>query len=182
MWRRLAPQPGPLGATTCNAPVRRSLLITDCRKSSSFIIYIRHIMSDATIMFLCSSCNAMATPGLLTTPVLHALCIQENKCLFFALRAQPVVFDFLLKGVRASHEMAEMDADRMEKYRSKINTVGKSCGIDPALIAAIISRESRAGNALINGWGDGGKAFGLMQVVTNTTVLSASCQKNVTFQ
>lgn len=84
--------------------------------------------------------------------------------------------------MRASHEMAKMDAGRMEKYRTKINTVGQSCDIDPALIAAIISRESRAGNALINGWGDGGKAFGLMQVGTNTTVLSTSCQKNITFQ
>uniref|UniRef100_A0A8C4GYC0 Lysozyme g n=1 Tax=Dicentrarchus labrax TaxID=13489 RepID=A0A8C4GYC0_DICLA len=70
-------------------------------------------------------------------------------------------------GVKASHTMAQTDADRMEKYRSKINKVGGSCGIDPALIAAIISRESRAGNALTNGWGDGGNAWGLMQVDVN---------------
>ncbi|XP_078136157.1 lysozyme g-like [Sander vitreus] len=67
-------------------------------------------------------------------------------------------------GVRASHTMAETDAGTMQKYKSKIITVGGKYGIDPALIAAIISRESRAGNALDNGWGDNGKAWGLMQV------------------
>ncbi|XP_074486639.1 lysozyme g-like isoform X1 [Sebastes fasciatus] len=70
-------------------------------------------------------------------------------------------------GVAASHTMAQTDAGRMEKYRSKINTVGGKYGIAPALIAAIISRESRAGNALNNGWGDGGNAWGLMQVDVN---------------
>ncbi|TKS68863.1 Lysozyme g [Collichthys lucidus] len=68
-------------------------------------------------------------------------------------------------GVDASETMAEEDADRMEKYRSKINSVGSTYEIDPALIAAIISRESRAGNALTNGWGDYSQAWGLMQVV-----------------
>uniref|UniRef100_A0A8D0DE77 Lysozyme g n=1 Tax=Sander lucioperca TaxID=283035 RepID=A0A8D0DE77_SANLU len=70
-------------------------------------------------------------------------------------------------GVRASHTMAETDAGRMQKYRSKIITVGGKYGIDPALIAAIISRQSRAGNALNNGWGDNGNAWGLMQVNVN---------------
>ncbi|XP_051801196.1 lysozyme g-like isoform X2 [Acanthochromis polyacanthus] len=70
-------------------------------------------------------------------------------------------------GVRASHKMAQTDSDRMEKYRSKINAVGRKKGVDPALIAAIISRESRAGNALHNGWGDHGNAWGLMQVDVN---------------
>lgn len=59
----------------------------------------------------------------------------------------------------------------MEKYRSKINTVGAKYGIDPALIAAIISRETRAGNCLQGGWGDGGNAWGLMQVVKYFFVL-----------
>nr|QMV28695.1 goose-type lysozyme [Totoaba macdonaldi] len=76
-------------------------------------------------------------------------------------------------GVRASHAMAEEDAGRMEKYRCKINSVGRRYDIDPALIAAIISRESRAGNALTNGWGDYSpvrgqyNAWGLMQVDVN---------------
>uniref|UniRef100_A0A087X412 Lysozyme g n=1 Tax=Poecilia formosa TaxID=48698 RepID=A0A087X412_POEFO len=67
-------------------------------------------------------------------------------------------------GVEASEKMAQMDSGRMNKYKSKINSVGSQCGIDPALIAAIISRESRAGNALDDGWGDHGNAWGLMQV------------------
>uniref|UniRef100_A0A3Q3MZA4 Lysozyme g n=1 Tax=Labrus bergylta TaxID=56723 RepID=A0A3Q3MZA4_9LABR len=78
-------------------------------------------------------------------------------------------------GVRASHTMAQTDADRMEEFRSKINRVGDEKGIHPALIAAIISRESRAGNTIKNtgGWGDYDKnrraynAFGLMQVDVN---------------
>lgn len=72
-------------------------------------------------------------------------------------------------GVRASHTMAQTDQDRMGKYKSKINKVGSETGIDPALIAGIISRESRAGNALNNGWGDGGRAWGLMQVDITST-------------
>ncbi|XP_039652110.1 lysozyme g-like isoform X1 [Perca fluviatilis] len=69
--------------------------------------------------------------------------------------------------VEASHTMAETDAGRMQKYRSKINRVGGKYGIDPALIAAIVSRESRAGNTLDNGWGDHHNAWGLMQVDVN---------------
>lgn len=64
--------------------------------------------------------------------------------------------------------MAKTDAGRMEKYRSIINTVGHKYGIEPAVIAAIISRESRAGNVLKNGWGDPSNAWGLMQVITNS--------------
>ncbi|XP_047434554.1 lysozyme g-like [Mugil cephalus] len=76
-------------------------------------------------------------------------------------------------GVRASHKMAQTDSGRMEKYRTKINNVGRKYGIDPAIIAGIISRESRAGNVLHNGWGDydpkrgAYNAWGLMQVDVN---------------
>ncbi|XP_040891753.1 lysozyme g-like isoform X2 [Toxotes jaculatrix] len=76
-------------------------------------------------------------------------------------------------GVRASHTMAETDSDRMKKYKSKIYSVGDEYDIDPALIAAIISRESRAGHTLRNGWGDWDpsrnayNAWGLMQVDVN---------------
>ncbi|XP_033985751.1 lysozyme g-like, partial [Trematomus bernacchii] len=79
----------------------------------------------------------------------------------------------LLGGRMVSGFMAQTDADRMEKYRSKINSVAKQHNIDPALIAAIISRESRAGAALTDGWGDWDtergayNAWGLMQVGVN---------------
>ncbi|XP_061584787.1 lysozyme g-like [Cololabis saira] len=78
-------------------------------------------------------------------------------------------------GVAASETMAKMDAERMKEYKTKILNVAKSFDIDPALIAAIISRESRAGNTIKdkNGWGDWNprrnkyNAFGLMQVDVN---------------
>uniref|UniRef100_A0A8C5F530 Lysozyme g n=1 Tax=Gadus morhua TaxID=8049 RepID=A0A8C5F530_GADMO len=71
-------------------------------------------------------------------------------------------------GVRASHTMAQTDARRMEKYKSFINNVAEKHDVDPAVIAAIISRASRAGNVIFNtnppGWGDNYNGFGLMQV------------------
>uniref|UniRef100_A0A3B4ZGH8 Lysozyme g n=1 Tax=Stegastes partitus TaxID=144197 RepID=A0A3B4ZGH8_9TELE len=76
-------------------------------------------------------------------------------------------------GVAASHAMAKTDSGRMEKYKSIIKEVGSKYDIEPALIAGIISRESRAGNALHDGWGDFDKnrgaynAWGLMQVDVN---------------
>ncbi|XP_029364934.1 lysozyme g-like isoform X1 [Echeneis naucrates] len=72
-------------------------------------------------------------------------------------------------GVKASHTMAQTDQARMGQYRSIIVSVGNETDIDPALIAGIISRESRAGNALVNGWGDSGRAWGLMQVDITST-------------
>ncbi|CAL8332212.1 unnamed protein product [Lota lota] len=74
-------------------------------------------------------------------------------------------------GVRASHTMAKTDSGRMEKYKVIIKNVAKKHDVDPAVIAAIISRESRAGNTIFNsdppGWGDNYNAFGLMQVDVN---------------
>lgn len=72
-------------------------------------------------------------------------------------------------GVRASEKMAEIDLQRMKKYKDKIISAGKKSEIDPALIAGIISRESRAGNVLKSGWGDHGRAWGLMQVDVSPT-------------
>ncbi|XP_067353603.1 lysozyme g-like isoform X3 [Channa argus] len=77
--------------------------------------------------------------------------------------------------VEVSHIMAKTDAGGMKKYREKIKKVGLEYGIDPALIAAIISRESRAGKTIKDndGWGDYDRetgafnAWGLMQVDVN---------------
>ncbi|KAK7141666.1 hypothetical protein R3I93_015719 [Phoxinus phoxinus] len=69
-----------------------------------------------------------------------------------------------IKGVEASKKLAEHDLARMENYKSIITKVGRAKKMDPAVIAAIISRESRAGAALKDGWGDHGNGFGLMQV------------------
>ncbi|KAF6730280.1 Lysozyme g [Oryzias melastigma] len=72
-----------------------------------------------------------------------------------------------VSGVAASHAMAKTDAGRMARYKNIIKATGQKHGVDPALIAGIISRESRAGNVLQNGWGDHGNAWGLMQVDVN---------------
>uniref|UniRef100_A0A673JLF6 Lysozyme g n=1 Tax=Sinocyclocheilus rhinocerous TaxID=307959 RepID=A0A673JLF6_9TELE len=69
-----------------------------------------------------------------------------------------------IKGVEASKKLSEHDLARVEKYKSMITKVGKAKKMDPAVIAAIISRESRAGAALKNGWEPAGNGFGLMQV------------------
>ncbi|KAM4797451.1 lysozyme g-like [Rhinophrynus dorsalis] len=67
-------------------------------------------------------------------------------------------------GVQASHKMAQTDLGRMNKYKTIIVQAAKETGVEAAVIAGIISRESRAGNVLKNGWGDRGNAFGLMQI------------------
>lgn len=70
--------------------------------------------------------------------------------------------------------MAETDAEDVDYYRSDINRAARKHGMDPAVVAGIMSRESRGGKALVNGWGDHGRAWGLMQVGTNTAVQTTS--------
>uniref|UniRef100_A0A8C2CWY1 Lysozyme g n=1 Tax=Cyprinus carpio TaxID=7962 RepID=A0A8C2CWY1_CYPCA len=77
-------------------------------------------------------------------------------------------------GVEASKKLAETDLARMEKYKSMITKVGREKQMDPAVIAAIISRQSRAGATLEDGWGDHGYAFGLMQVGFSPNTLPAN--------
>ncbi|XP_056411932.1 lysozyme g-like [Hyla sarda] len=68
-------------------------------------------------------------------------------------------------GIIGSEKLAATDLERMSKYNQKIQSVSRKTGIDGAIIAAIISRESRAGNALdASKHGDYGQAFGLMQI------------------
>ncbi|XP_010134204.1 PREDICTED: lysozyme g-like [Buceros rhinoceros silvestris] len=71
-------------------------------------------------------------------------------------------------GVRASEKIAERDLRAMDQYKTLIKRVGEKLCVEPALIAGIISRESHAGKALKNGWGDNGNGFGLMQVDKNS--------------
>ncbi|XP_051877223.1 lysozyme g-like [Pristis pectinata] len=68
------------------------------------------------------------------------------------------------KGVAASHRLMATDLQRVNRYKSLTQQVAHAHQIDPAIIGAIISRESRGGNALVDGYGDYGNAFGLMQV------------------
>uniref|UniRef100_A0A8P4KU00 Lysozyme g n=1 Tax=Dicentrarchus labrax TaxID=13489 RepID=A0A8P4KU00_DICLA len=72
-------------------------------------------------------------------------------------------------GVRASSAMAETDLEKMKDYKSIIKNVARQKGIDPALIAAIISRSCRAGKTLKPG-GRGRydeNSYGLMQIYVN---------------
>ncbi|KAM6177659.1 lysozyme g-like protein 2 [Rhynchocyon petersi] len=67
-------------------------------------------------------------------------------------------------GVRGSEMFAEMDLRAIKPYQILIKEVGQKHCVDPALIAAIISRESHGGAVLQNGWDHTGLKFGLMQL------------------
>ncbi|XP_056462095.1 lysozyme g-like isoform X2 [Gadus chalcogrammus] len=69
-------------------------------------------------------------------------------------------------GVQASGEMAKHDLACMRTYKTIIGNVARRHDVDPALIAAIISRETRGGADISgnNGWCRRGVGFGLMQV------------------
>ncbi|XP_040192288.1 lysozyme g-like [Rana temporaria] len=70
-----------------------------------------------------------------------------------------------ISGIPASEKLAKSDLQSVKSYKEKIKSVSRKTGVDPAIIAGIMSRESRAGNYLdCNKWGDNGNAFGLMQV------------------
>ena len=62
--------------------------------------------------------------------------------------------------------MAQRDGQFIQEYKPLIISVSRELRVEPAVIAAIISRESRGGTAIrqTGGWGDNGNAFGLMQV------------------
>lgn len=85
-------------------------------------------------------------------------------------------------GIHGSEMFAEMDLKAIKPYRILIKEVGQRHCIDPALIAAIISRESHGGAVLQNGWDHKGQRFGLMQVggqrlyITLTSSLRADAQ------
>ncbi|XP_019647392.1 PREDICTED: lysozyme g-like [Branchiostoma belcheri] len=68
-------------------------------------------------------------------------------------------------GTSASHQLASNDLGRLNNYKSQIFNAANAKNMDAAVIAAIISRESRAGAALAaDGTGDHGNGYGLMQV------------------
>jgi peptidoglycan hydrolase-like protein with peptidoglycan-binding domain/soluble lytic murein transglycosylase-like protein len=73
--------------------------------------------------------------------------------------------DGLSAGVGASNRMADTDRARLLAHKEKLLVAAQRHGVPPAVLAAIASRESRAGAALdSNGLGDHGNGFGLMQV------------------
>ena len=72
--------------------------------------------------------------------------------------------DGLPAGIDASHKMAETDLLRVRALAGLFRQAGAKFDVPPAMIAALASRESRCGAVLSNGWGDGGNAFGILQV------------------
>ncbi|KAM4609897.1 lysozyme g-like [Polymixia lowei] len=62
--------------------------------------------------------------------------------------------------------MAASDLSYVNQHKDKIDRVARREGVEPAVVAGIISRETRGGRGagLHQGWGDNGNAYGLMQV------------------
>ncbi|NXU76705.1 LYG protein, partial [Oreotrochilus melanogaster] len=67
-------------------------------------------------------------------------------------------------GLATIRRTAEVDIVRLRKYEVPIKRVATNLCLDPALIAAIISQESRVGLLLNNGWDQDRRKFGLMQL------------------
>ncbi|KAM4788912.1 lysozyme g-like isoform 1-T2 [Cyanocitta cristata] len=59
---------------------------------------------------------------------------------------------------------AEADLVRLRRYEIPIRRVARNLCLDPALIGAIMSQESRVGLLLDNGWDRGRQKYGLMQI------------------
>jgi soluble lytic murein transglycosylase-like protein len=73
--------------------------------------------------------------------------------------------DGLTAGICASYRLAQADLPRLQRFQAHFEAAGIKYGLPPALLAAIASRESRAGRTLdVNGLGGGGDCFGLMQL------------------
>ncbi|WP_224365922.1 transglycosylase SLT domain-containing protein [Hyalangium versicolor] len=73
--------------------------------------------------------------------------------------------DGLSAGICASHKLARTDLPRLLKHQSAFEAAALKHGLPPALLAALASRESRAGALLDNnGLVGGGECFGLMQL------------------
>ncbi|NXR35145.1 LYG protein, partial [Zosterops hypoxanthus] len=59
---------------------------------------------------------------------------------------------------------AEADLVRLRRYEVPIRRVARNLCLDPALIGAIMSQESRVGLLLDNGWDRTRQKYGLMQI------------------
>ena len=78
-------------------------------------------------------------------------------------------------GVKASETMAETDWSRIQSFIDRIYVAAAKFDVPPAIIAALASRESRAGAALASdGTGDNGHAFGILQVDRRSWTQSGS--------
>ncbi|NXR92056.1 LYG protein, partial [Hypocryptadius cinnamomeus] len=67
-------------------------------------------------------------------------------------------------GYAVIRRTAEADLPRLRRYEIPIKRVARNLCLDPALIGAIMSQESRVGLLLDNGWDRGRQKYGLMQI------------------
>ena len=68
-------------------------------------------------------------------------------------------------GINGSRHVAQIDFARVDTLKARFEAAAATTGMPRALLAAIASRESHCGSILDhNGEGDGGEAFGIMQV------------------
>lgn len=67
-------------------------------------------------------------------------------------------------GVAASREIARRDLARIVPLKARFDAASAVHDLPPALLAALASRESHVGALLLRGWGDGGHAYGLLQI------------------
>ncbi|NXW74972.1 LYG protein, partial [Hirundo rustica] len=67
-------------------------------------------------------------------------------------------------GYATIRRAAEADLVRLRRYEIPIKRVARKLCLDPALIGAIMSQESRVGLLLDNGWDRGRQKYGLMQI------------------
>ncbi|KAM9021424.1 lysozyme g-like isoform 3-T5 [Ara ararauna] len=67
-------------------------------------------------------------------------------------------------GLALVRSSAEADIVRLRKYEIPIKRVARNLCLEPALIAGIISQESRVGLLLDNGWDQERHKYGLMQL------------------
>ncbi|KFQ36254.1 Lysozyme g, partial [Merops nubicus] len=67
-------------------------------------------------------------------------------------------------GLAMIRRAAEADVVRLRRYEIPIRRVARKLCLEPALIAGLISQESRAGLLLDNGWDRERHKYGLMQL------------------
>ncbi|NWS25817.1 LYG protein, partial [Polioptila caerulea] len=67
-------------------------------------------------------------------------------------------------GYAVIRRSAEADLVRLRRYEIPIKRVARNLCLEPALIGAIMSQESRVGLLLDNGWDRARQKYGLMQI------------------
>uniref|UniRef100_H3CFI4 Lysozyme g n=1 Tax=Tetraodon nigroviridis TaxID=99883 RepID=H3CFI4_TETNG len=92
----------------------------------------------------------------------HTTCLETSG----ASEDTAIANGLRVRGTEASNILAAKDLKKMKKFKDDITSVGQRLGVEPALIAAIISRQSQAGtNLSTSGYGvSDPNCFGLMQI------------------